>query len=397
MQKENRVLSFTTFITSFGDWLSYFAWVVFLYKQSGSVAIAAYSVPLRSLAVGVGGWTGPYLMRFLSLRQILVGTQLVSAAILFFFAIAMGMGHAVSPAVALGLVFFSTAMKQYFEMARETYSQGLGEVGHQRSLQAEILQGLYSAQFLGPLFALGFLQIVPMGWIFVLDGTSFLISASLCASLRGDRRAETVRASSLRPLGYLRRYPGLLQIFLIRSMGYWIPISLFNYLLFSVVTDHYGLPVEHSAIIYALTGLGSLVAAVNLRAGRSRAARWAATLSDAKLAFLALAVLAVTRFLLIELPHFAWALLVLFISGLCNGVNAVTTQSLRRKLATPEQFPEVVGLELLVGKFFDWGVGTLAAAALLNHWLTYQSGMWLSAALTLALAFLHLSARLRRV
>ena len=52
---DNRILSKITFITCLGDFLSFFAILQILSSLGSSVAVSAFSVVVKSFAIGVGG------------------------------------------------------------------------------------------------------------------------------------------------------------------------------------------------------------------------------------------------------------------------------------------------------------------------------------------------------
>jgi hypothetical protein len=56
----------------------------------------------------------------------------------------------------------------------------------------------------------------------------------------------------------------------------------------------------------------------------------------------------------------------------------VVTQSLRRKICSPEQLPEVMGLEILVGRLADWAVSTLLLFLFTKELIGYREGIWAS-------------------
>jgi hypothetical protein len=284
-----------------------------------------------------------------------------------------------------------TVLTQLFDGARESYSKSLGTVQNQRTLQAELLYSLYGAQVIGPVISFflikGFGPIPPL----CLDALSFAAAAWMCSKL--PPVGQTQSYSLLRPFRYLGKNPALLRIFLLRSVGYWIPVGLFNYLLFSVVLDKFGLTTLDSAWTYVAIGLGSAVSSGVLRRNRGMLSG----ASDAVIAAAALGLLALMRLAFLFSPSYLLALLALTVGGLCNGANAVTTQSLRRKLTSDEQFPEVVGLELVVGRVTDWLASTLMFSAMVRLGIGFQAGIWLSSAMLSVLAILHFGKVLREV
>jgi predicted MFS family arabinose efflux permease len=162
----------------------------------------------------------------------------------------------------------------------------------------------------------------------------------------------------------------------------WIPIGIFNYILFSVVTEHYGLDLLNSAWVYIAIGVGSYMASTWLRFKRG----WVSERQDSTIAFIGFFVLALTRLAFMKLPDFSWALLAMAVGGICNGANAVVTQSLRRKICSAERLPEFIGLELLVGRLADWCVSTLLLLLFSKKLIGYEEGIWASMASLLVLS-----------
>ncbi|MEO5666721.1 MAG: hypothetical protein ABIR96_01545, partial [Bdellovibrionota bacterium] len=146
--------------------------------------------------------------------------------------------------------------------------------------------------------------------------------------------------------------------------------------LFSVVTDHYGLDLLSSAWVYIAIGVGSYMASTWLRAKSG----WLSQRQDSTIAMIGFFVLALTRLAFMKLPDFSLALGVMALGGVCNGANAVVTQSLRRKICTAEQLPEFMGLEILVGRLADWGVSTLLLYLFTQKLMDYREGIWASMA-----------------
>jgi hypothetical protein len=91
-----------------------------------------------------------------------------------------------------------------------------------------------------------------------------------------------------------------------------------------------------------------------------------------------------------NLHSFGFALFLLLLAGIAMGVNAVSTQTLRRMLATQKQFPEIVGLELVIGRFADAAISTLAQLTLLRGMMTFQSWLVVAAIFLAVNGLLHL-------
>lgn len=405
-QNLNKLLSQITFVTSIGDFISLFAVMVLTSQLTGNFILAAFNIPIKSLGIAIGGLTFPWIMGKFRTRSILICSEFIS-----------GVLAALLVAVAIwepnynwvyGILLVQTVLKQYFDGSRESYSKSLASNKMQRSLQAEILNGFYSAQVIGPIIAFILLKNFPIYFALLLDCLSFLIAGFMAFKLLENREAHN-SYSIFSPFSYLKKNTALAQIFLLRSIGYWIPIGIFNFLLIPVIEEHYNTHLLNSAWAYAVIGLGSVLASqalvlpsnakdrrtiFEILIGQLRAK--AALFHDGQLAFGALLILAVTRISFIYLPAFWIALGTLFVGGICNGTNAVATQSLRRKLASAQQLPEIIGLEIVIGRIVDFSVATLCKIGL-DHGLTITQGIWFSAVFLFFLAWMHLSDRMREV
>ena len=390
--QENRRLAFITQVTSFGDFISLFAVLKWLSDSGVSAAVGGYAVVVKSLGVGVGAALIPLALSRSSTQAVILLSQLLSA-LCSLFLLALIFRHEVhagthSIVATFGLIFGQTVLKQLFDGARETHSKVLSVGMHPMSAQAQLLASFYGAQFLGPIASFALIQWFPVTVPLILDAASFLMAAGLALRLTGrDIRSTAVHV--LRPLAYLGCNPLLRDIVLLRSVVFWFSIGLFNYLLFSVVTDHYGLPLTYSAWIYSAMGLGAAVSSSILRGSRGAHARLlrlneGALACGAQLAFAAL-VLA-----FFNLPSFPVALVALAALGLAMGANAVATQTLRRKFSTDAQFPEVVGFELILGRIADVSLSSLAAVTLLSHSMSYKAWLWVSVSVLVISAMLHL-------
>jgi len=369
---ENRLLSRITFATSLGDFLSYFAVLIIIQDLTQNTALAAYSVAVKTLAIALGGALFPRVASRRGFRSTLIWSQALSGALILGLLALYELRLSWSAGGVLAILFVQTILRQFFDGARESRSRLLGDVTSQRGLQAQLLQGFYSAQVLGPLLAFFLIRHFDIRWPLLLDALSFFVAAFLCRKVGHDQEIRLYRL--LAPLGYLRKGGPLLGIFLIRSVGMWIPIGIFNFILFSVVTDHYGLDLLNSAWVYIAIGAGSYAASTWLRMRQG----WFSQRQDSTIAVLGFFVLALTRLAFMKLPDFSLALVVMALGGVCNGANAVVTQSLRRKICTPEQLPEVMGLELLVGRLADWGVSTLLLFLFTKKLMGYEEGIWAS-------------------
>ncbi|MBP7843504.1 MAG: hypothetical protein KA116_01695 [Proteobacteria bacterium] len=376
---ENSFLSKITFISSLGDFISYFAVLVMVNDLSKSVAVAAYSITIRTMAVALGGACFPYFSRYFSTKKLILSSQLLSGVVIAILALYWTFGSNHSVLLIFALLFIETFLKQIFDGAKEVKSKSLGDEDAQRGLQAQLLHGFYGAQFWGPIASFFLLKNLPLVVPLWIDVASFFI-AMVMASRLSDSFLP-VKYKLFAPLNYLKNNKDQMKIFFLRSVGMWVPIGIFNYMLFPTIQSHYGLELINSAWVYVAIGLGSMIATGFLKEDF----KTLRLMSDWKIAAIGFFALGLTRFAFISLPTFPMALAVLAIGGICNGANATATQSIRRKVTTTAQLPEFIGLELLVGRVTDIVVSTICFLLLQHQLMTYKVGMILSAVSLFAL------------
>lgn len=386
--KQNSLLSLITFITSIGDFISFFAVLKIVADSSGNILMASAVIPAKSLALVLAGLMIPSLNGKFTTRQIFIGTQTLSFFIisLLLYSVHIGLSF---PWLFVGIIFLQSFLKQVFDSAREYASKRLGNNLTHRTFQAQLLQGLYGAQFIGPILSYLLINSFGVEIPIFLDACSFAVATIVSLWLPNENMPSTV-LSIRQPIKYILANASLRNIFLLRTLGYWIPVGIFNYLIFSVVESHYNLKIVNSAWVYTAIGLGSLLASTALKKESWSRFNFG-NIDDQHLAFGALLLLGVTRIGFLNLPSFSSAMIILMIGGICNGLNATATQSLRRKFTTNRQFPEIVGLELIVGRIIDLGTAAGCGLLIAHQAITYTQAIWFSIVFLTVIAVLHLS------
>ena len=391
--QDNSTLSRATFVSSCGDWLSYFALLKLVYSQTGDPLLAAYTVPLRSLGTGLATIAIPSILRGRSIKKTMIFAQLTASAASLAICVSLFLGAPVSVPLLLMLVALSSFFKVFFDVPRETLSKSIGITESHRTAQAQLLQGLFTAQMLGPIIAVFLLVSAPLSIVLALDALSFAASAYLLSGLGQDLCGHSKHI--FRPLTYLCQRKELLLIFAIRGIFFWIPTGGANYLIYLVVTKRYGDSIELTALTYSAIGLGSYLAAHFLRERKWRLSEKLRKISDARIASAALLLVSLCRILIVIVTTLKAGVLITFVQGIGNGANAVTTQSLRRKVITQAEFSEVVAFEQLVARFVEWASASLFAALLANQTIGLQGAMIVVVIMGVGLAFLQLNPLIR--
>lgn len=390
--QDNKILSRITLTTSLGDWLSYFALIKLATDTSGSIIIGTLSIAMKSAAVAVAAVLIPMFVGVYSNRSIILVTQWLSAALMAVVCFSTACKVILPIPAIYSTLFLQTSLKQLFDAARETHSKSLArhENDH-RPLQAQLLAGFYGAQFLGPLVAFFLLLKSPVWIPLLVDSISFAVAGFLARKISSVPPTQSYLKPSrfLRPFSYLKGLPNLRDILILRST-IWIPIGLYNILLFQVVLHHYELPLNYSTIPYAALGLGAAVSSFLLTSSKNKMMLNLDKMSDGVLACLAQVLLGVSTLGFLVVPSFGVAMIFVFITGLAMGLNSVATLTLRRKFSTAEQLPEIMGLELLIGRVTDVVIMTSIATALNQKLVSYEDGVCVAIAMFVVSGLAHL-------
>ncbi|MEI6806790.1 MAG: hypothetical protein WCK49_09850, partial [Myxococcaceae bacterium] len=169
------------FITTLGDFISFFAMLVYVSKVS-SIVVAAYLIPIKSLGIVFGAITSPYLLNKLNTKNMIIISQFFSFLALLTLTINVYLGlH--NPTLLIFTSFILSFFKQWFDNGRETASHSLGNLTTHRILQSQILNGFFGAQFIGPIVSLVLLSFFPLHISIGLDCISFLVATILAMNL----------------------------------------------------------------------------------------------------------------------------------------------------------------------------------------------------------------------
>lgn len=365
----NKKLSKITFISTFGDTLSFYALLFLIYKATDSIAIAAFTGGVKSLGGACAYLCYPYLCKY-NLRKLLFYSQALS----FFLTLALlyefFLTDSFSTAFVLFVFFLHSVCGSLFEAGRETYSKALeADASESLPLQAELLSYFYKAQFLAPIAALVLIKNLPLWLPLLLDSATFLIAALFITKLPQTNNSDfkETSANPFKPLKYLPKNKKLSHIFWIRAVGMWIPLGIFNYIIFKAVKDQFNLEVIDSVWIESAIGLGSMLSRNFL--SDARFSKWIglSKLSNISLLSCGLFALGLTRLGFISITNFKIMLVIVFIGGIFNGLNAFTSRTLRREHSTKSQFPEIISLETIIAKITDFSMQAICTLLLVRN------------------------------
>ncbi len=384
--KENRFLAALSFITCTGDHLSFFSLLSLIDSTTGKIELAAYLWSFKSLGIALGGMLLPSMLARSSLKKLLFASQILAGlCMLFVFVLwsSPSKGSNLTVFLTFGAFLFSNVLQKIFDNSKETYSKGLPVSGSDRHAQAVLYGGLSSAAVVGPLLALLIIMTLSPTIGILIDTVTFFGTAFLILSQLKQNVRAAAAPSLFRPFTYLGYKPELRRILILRGILFWIPTGIWNYIVFAVVQKQFGLTSIQSAWTFAALGFGAVVGSSFLRdpaldpKGIAEKIRLQLSkVSNNHLAGIAVFLLGASKIGFTSMPSLPIALTFTVMAGVFVGLNAVSTQAIRRKLTTDDEFPEIVSLEGMLGKLTEFTVASLSAYALLHWGMTYQMGIW---------------------
>lgn len=345
--RDNFLLAKMTFVTSIGDFLTQFAIIKLVYSFYGNAFSAGFaSVGIGSAATVVCGIGIPVLSRRIHTRSLLLFSQFGSAIVVAILLCLTTLFEIKAIWPLYLILFLQDSFGELFRAARETHSHGLSiATSNKRSLQAQLLSGFYGAQFIGPVLAFLLLRSFSPRIPIALDLLSFVATGFLCFGLKiGPELNE--KLSIVRPINYLRERPLLRRLFLLRTVGFWIPTGICNVLIFVNIAARLKLGVEYSALCFAVLGLGGFFSSSVIQ--KTRWFNGADKRGNGSIAFVGHVGMAACTLGLVFSDTILLAGFVYLAHGVFMSLNAIATQTLRRELTSKSELPEVIALEGVV-------------------------------------------------
>jgi MFS family permease len=311
-------------VSNFGDTLHYIALVVLVFQLSGqglAVAglVAAEVIPVLLL----GPVAGVVIDRF-SRKGVLIGADLVRAALVFSLVWPQGVWHAylVAAGLAAGSTFFNPTVNAVIPVLT-TPEQRLA--ANSVSWTTGRLVQILAASIAG-----GIIALVGTGPAFAINAASFVFSAALIALLQLPAHAGQLGTGSKRGLGsyvadakagldYARRDPFLSRLLIVQSLASFA-VGGTGAMLVVLSERHLRQPPQGFAWLIGAIGVGALLGPLipNTFARDYRNARWL---------FVPYVIRGIGDVLIAVFTPLPVALLVLFVYGLNTSTGMVVFSS----------------------------------------------------------------------
>ena len=311
-------------VSTFGDTLHYIALVVLVFQLTGQGVAVAALVAAEILPVLVlGPIAGVVIDRF-SRKSVLIGADLVRAALVLSLLWPQGVWHAylVAAGLAAGNTFFTPTVQAVIPaLTTEEQRLAANSVAWSSGRLVQILAsgvagGLIA--FLGTRVAFG------------LNAVTFLVSALLIAQLRIPAHAGQIGEAAKRGLGsfvtdardglrFARHHPFVSRLLIVQSLASFA-VGATSAMLVVLAERHLHLPPAGFAWLIGAIGVGALIGPLipNVLATDYRDARWL---------FIPYVIRGIGDIVLAIVTPLPLALLILFVYGLNTSAGMVVFNS----------------------------------------------------------------------
>lgn len=384
---ENRLLAHLASITFLGDFISIFAIILILENFGIAPEYNGLNFIYQALAYSLSAMTFPFLSSRLNTKLILIISQILSSLTSIFVLISY-LNNSIQLATFLLCTFTVTFCYQSFDSAKNQHSKLIGSSNeHHQKNEVQLLKYYFGAQTIGPLISLFLISKFPLWVPLVIDSITFIACAILALKLQLLSPIKT--ASIFKPFKYIWRLKNVRDITLLRSIGFWYGAGIFDYLMVPFLHHKYGPGVSYLAWIFSSLGFGGVVG-ISLVRHPIEEKRWLLGRYPLwKLAIGANIGMALTMMLFWLPDSFVICSLISIVHGIFMGILAGASQIIRKQVTTNEQFPEIVSMEIMLGRLTATAVPLIIFSYLTKLNYSYQSFQFLPAISSICLAFFY--------
>jgi len=354
-RRVHNTLSTMLTVTTIGDWFSYLSVIYLLQNISGDWRVSSFSIPIKGLGIAVSALFSPYLNSRISPKRLLVAVQILGMALSLVTFLFLEQSSS-SMTWLFWFSCFQGFLSNCFNQTRDFYSKAF--TTDDKALKETVAQSLLEkgfslGQVFGPVLFFVLIHIAKArpSIAFLIDAVSFFVGTLLLLRLPGlpiKLPSPSYKQFGVRPI--LERTP-IRFIFVLRSIGMWVPFAIFNILLVAKMTAEFHRDPSELTWVYALLGAGATVGA-NWSGQQSD--RFNYQLSQSYVFCAASFVLfALCSALFAFSIPFSVFLMLCFMIGFSNGIQKVTTKGILREQTSTEEFPVISALELFTGKLCD--------------------------------------------
>lgn len=381
--KTKNKLSFAISITSIGDYISLFAYIVAIDLITSNPIVAALVIPCKSIGSAIGSLCSPYLFRLIDNRIGLVFSQFI--LFVFSFMIATLFKLQIDSFLTGVILLFCVLhgfLAQYFQNAKESYSKTIEAVNidknnsqlSSKSLITALENGVLLGQLFGSvIFLLLYYKFKSSMYLAIyFDSLSFFVAGIICLGLAKLKLDLGNEFKFLNLLSYIfennsRKYIVLFRIFL------WVPYGIFNIVLFGIVKDTFSLPIEYTAALYSIGGLVSFLL--------NKFSPNFLNKVNSFLLFIGMATYATTISIFVNQSNLGLiaVIAIIFNTYGCTLIK-IASRDILRQTTTEKTFGDVISVEFVFGKMVEAIVAYIFYILSVNSFLSYTHAIYFAAA-----------------
>ena len=386
---ENKLVSRLSMVTYLGDHISFFAVLLILESAGIGPEYSGTSLIFQSFAYTLAAIFYPSLSSRINTKYLLILSQCASliTSITILSLYKLGAVY-LEPFIACtsALTFFY----QIFDNSKNHHSKFLRASDDQHvSNEIQLLKYLFAAQIFGPFISIQLINNFPLWVPLLVDILTFVICIVMALRLSSLPLDKSVRYSILKPFKYIWRFPKLRDITLLRSFGFWFGASIYDFLIFPWIRHKHNISITNIAWFYVCLGIGASLGTALIENPRTQKRWLLGKYQMWKLAIFANLGMSITMifFWLTESVYTAGAISILH--GLFMGILAGSTQAMRKVECTDSQFPEIMSVEIMIGRLTATVVPWILFKLLTRLDFTYQDFRFIPAISSFCLAIIY--------
>lgn len=386
---ENKLISRLSMVTFLGDHISFFAILLILERAGISPEYSGTSIIFQAFAYTLASVFYPLLSSNINTKYLLILSQfaslITSTIILYLYKIG-----AIYLEPFIACTFILTFLYQIFDSTKNHHSKLIGVSDDQHvSNEIQLLKYLFAAQTVGPMISIGLINFFPLWVPLFIDILTFIVCIIMALRLTKLPLDNASDYSFLKPFKYIWNFPKLRDITLLRSFGFWFGAGIFDFLIFPWIRHKYNISITNIAWFYVCLGAGGSLGTALIQNPLTQSKWLLGRYQMWQLAIFGNIGMSLTM-IFFWITDSVWtAAGISVVHGLFMGILAGSTQSIRKLESTDRQFPEIISMEIMIGRFTATVVPWILFKFLTRLDFTYEDFRFIPAVSSFCLAIIY--------
>jgi MFS family permease len=354
----NRKLVTLIQITIAGDYISLFTFALLFAQSTNNFLSSGLVIPIKSFSGLLANLLFPITLNRLGLKKMICLTQAIPffSSIIAFILIYKGFNNF---SLLIMTFFIESFFAIWFQTARNSFPKLIydfcneshtdSEIGSK--LQSQIEYGSVYGMFIGSLlfFIFAYFANIPMIYMLLGNSLSFFI-AFLIGTKIPDFKLNGVKFKLLGSLKKIKESKIIQKIFINRTFGLWVPLSLFNTSMFAVTVYNYQLNPSHNSLIGVLIAAGSMYIHSKLGSENNNVFK---KIDKSTLGIYGCILFIISVYLLGISTNTYIAIILLVFNGMANAFQVNSTRTILWNNTNSTENSEILNLDLFIGKIVD--------------------------------------------